>query len=165
MSKILIGIDLDGVILLEDRVKYYEAKSSGVSALRNYYDNLKPDYDLLKELVRHWPDFQYNIYTARKWDLTDLKERTLYQLKELDIKRLFNKIVFTTFRYKVPEVLYDGCAAMIDNDYDNLSKIPFIKRYAYKPYISNSYNNLIQFNTSILTNPKHLMDKVSKDLL
>lgn len=133
---VLIAVDLDGVVAIEDRDKYFAAKAEGVSALRNYYKTLKPDLSVIKVLTKIkelYPWVCFNIYTARQNDLADIKQITLDWLEANVPRHLFFKVVFTKFAWKY-EVLRDGCHILIDNDIVHLSRLPFINRIAYKSF-------------------------------
>lgn len=151
MNKPLIALDLDGVLALENRSEYYQAKAEGVSALRNYYLSLKPNTQLINNLIDINTMFEYRIFTARKSDLPDIKSITVDWVfkycRHLNGNAWPPDITFTKFRWKAPEVYFWGAKALIDNDIDNLSAVPFIKRYGYNIYLPNNYPLMPRFYT------------------
>lgn len=133
----LVGVDLDGVIALEDRDRYFQAKAEGVSALRHYYKTLKPNVELiqaLKQAKYDNPYVRYNLYTARKNDLPEMQSLTIEWLSQHNAYHLFDEIIFTRWAWKW-EVLRDACRAHIDNDHVMLSRLPFIERILYNPFV------------------------------
>ncbi len=134
MTKPLIGLDLDGVVAIEDRDKYFKCKSEGISSLHNYYDNLVPDYELIREVFNNLDKYRFNIYTARKNDIPNIQYITKNWLCKQGLNYLVDKTVFTKFRWKLPELILNNAIALIDNDWDNLSKCWGKQRIAYKPY-------------------------------
>ncbi len=134
MNKPLIGLDLDGVVAIEDREKYFKAKSEGISSLRDYYDNLTLDYELIRCVFDNIDKYTFNIYTARKGGIDNIKYTTQRWLRKHALNYLINKVVYTTFRWKAPELYWDGAVALVDNDWDNLRYCWGKHRIAYRPY-------------------------------
>ncbi len=161
MVRPLIGIDLDGVIAVENRVKYFIAKAEGQSSLLNYYQNLKVDCALINQLYDNRHRYRYKIFTARKDDLPNMKVITHIWLAENNLVDLLGWPVYTKFRWKGPELYRHGITAHIDNDYDNLCRLPFIHRIAYKAYSKSGKDGL--FKPHIETkNPKNIFAYLNK---
>jgi hypothetical protein len=144
MPRPLIGVDLDGVIALEDYEAYIKAKAEGISALRNYYKTLKPNTAFVAELQRNAHKYRYRIYTARKDDLPDIKDITIQWLQQNNIYDLFYGVVFTGNAWKWPWLIKDRVVAHIDNDYSNLKWCPFMYRLMYNHFVRHTwfYDNI-----------------------
>lgn len=137
LDRKLIGIDLDGVIAHEDSAAYKAAKLAGVSALRNYYRTAKLNTEIVRALRIGLINegFRYRIYTARKDDIDDIEDITYQWLEDHGIHTLFDKVVFTKYRWKWPWLIKDRVYAHIDNDATNLKWYPFMYRIVYNGFI------------------------------
>ncbi len=156
MGRPLIGVDLDGVIAKEDRVKYFIAKAEGASSLLHYYKNLKPDKEFVNQLYLNRHKYDYEIFTARKDDLPNIKNLTHSWLMDNDLIDLLGWGTFTKWRWKGPELYFYGVKAHIDNDYDNLARLPFIHRLAYKSYSRSNYSKLLLAPNICTNNAKEI---------
>jgi len=146
MPRPLIGVDLDGVIAIEDYNAYRKAKAEGASALRHYYQTLKVNEAFVTQLQLNFHKYRYRIYTARKDDLPDIQNITLQWLKQNRLDGLFYGVVFTGNAWKWPWLIWDRVVAHIDNDYSNLKWCPFMYRLCYNPFIRHNwfYDNVKQ---------------------
>jgi len=134
MPRPLVGIDLDGVVALEDYNAYHKAKAEGVSVLRQYYKTLKVNEAFVTELQRNYHRYRFIIVTARRDDVPDIKQITLDWLKEHRLDALFIDVVFTGNAWKWPWLMWHGVIAHIDNDYSNLKWCPFMYRLSYHSF-------------------------------
>lgn len=139
MPRPLIGVDLDGVIAIEDYDAYVKAKVDGVSALRNYYRTLKPNYKFIEHLEKNKYRYRYVIITARKDDLEDIKDITIQWLIDNNIETLFWSIIFTGNSWKWPWLISQHIWTLIDNDFNNLTWCPFINRIHYNSFYRNRW--------------------------
>jgi hypothetical protein len=157
----LIGLDLDGVLALENRDHYFKAKAEGHTALRTYYRGLRPNELLMRKLFDFNTLFEYKIFTARQNDLQDIKDITVgwayKHCSHINPDGWPPEIVFTKFKWKALEVYKHGCAALIDNDLANLSRVPFIKRYAYNFHIPIGHPII-----PVLSTPLYLLGQVDR---
>lgn len=160
MQRKLVGLDLDGVIAIEDREKYFQARAGGVKSLLDYYLNIQPDREFLNQAAAHSDLFRYHIYTARKDDIPEIQRITNNWLFywSADYPCLDLGITFTQWRWKAPELLWHGASAMVDNDISTLNLVPFIHKLAYKPYYrSPIVRNLLAVTSN---NPAEIFDKL-----
>ena len=139
MPRPLVGIDLDGVVALEDYNAYMKAKAEGASALRNYYQTLKVNEAFVTELQKNYHRYRFIIVTARRDDVPDIKQITLDWLKEHRLDALFIDVVFTGNAWKWPWLIKDRVVAHIDNDYSNLKWCPFMYRLAYNHFVRHNW--------------------------
>ena len=139
MPRPLVGIDLDGVVALEDYNAYHKAKAEGTSALRNYYQTLKVNEAFVTELQKNYHKYRFRIYTARKDDRPDIQNITLQWLKQHNRDALFYGVVFTGNAWKWPWLIKDRVVAHIDNDYSNLKWCPFMYRLAYNHFVRHNW--------------------------
>jgi len=160
----LVGIDLDGVIAIEDNHRYFKAKSEGVSSLVNYYSSLKPNIEIIQGMNNLSNKMNFRIYTARNNDLPHIKEVTFEWLCKQGV---YVDVIHTMSAWKAPELLAHRVDAMVDNRHDMLKLVPWINKYVYT-------TNLKDFNVSLkyrkkfkayTSNPNILFDKLSVDLL
>lgn len=150
-SKPRIGIDLDGVIALENRPEYHTVRNISIAykdptILQDYMRNLKPNDEMVNMMAALRDKYQWRIYTARRKHCLDINSITYEWLRQHKIMPLVSSVTFTP-SYKGFHVLNDGCVAMIDNNLVELARIPFIKRYAYQPYDTKEWCN------SVFTSP------------
>lgn len=133
-KKPLIGIDLDGVIAIENNEKYLQAKYHDdevkrVTWLYEYYHYLPPNKYLIDKLIENKDKYDFRIYTARRSDYKTIVDDTR---KWLDKVRLdFVPVTHTRFAWKAPELLRDRVDVMIDNNWRMLRWVPFIPKLVY----------------------------------
>lgn len=137
----LIGVDLDGVIALENSAAYFAAKEAGISALRNYFKTLVPNELFITQLQLNWHKYRYKIYTARRNDLPDIESITYEWLAEHNLMPLFEGIVFTGNHWKWPWLIKDWVFAHIDNDATHLRWYPWMWRILYNPFTQDRFYN------------------------
>lgn len=152
-NKPIIGVDLDGVIALESDEKWQAVKAADIAngcdgkALVEHFATVGVDTEFTQRLWRYRNWFDWRIVTARKYGKGDSPRiaRALIQMwiersGDDPLKELFwgrhDRLIVTRSKWKAPELWEMGAKAMIDNDYGHLSVVPFVKRYAWRPYYS-----------------------------
>lgn len=152
-DKPIVGVDLDGVIALESDEKWQEVKAAYIASGHNsrvlvdHFQSVGVDTEFTRRLWEYRNDFDWRIVTARsygkdnsQWYAKALIQMWLGDSKNDYLKELFwgyqYRVVVTRSKWKAPELWKMGAKAMIDNDYGHLSVVPFVKRYAWRPYYS-----------------------------
>lgn len=171
-------MDLDGVIALESDAAWQAVKAADIAngcdgrALVEHFANVGTDREFTKRLWLYRDRFDWRIVTARKYGKNDPSwyARALIQhwmeksdddyLKDLFWGR-YDRLVITSRKWKAPELWKMGAKAMIDNDYGHLSVVPFVKRYAWRPYYS--YSKPIRLPTPVYHSYNDLFDALVED--